>query len=74
MTNTIKKIVVDSKLCTGAGTCASLAPLSFELNKEGIAVVKATALESSDEQLLSAARSCPVQAIFLYDEAGKQLS
>ena len=84
----IKKIVVDRNLCIGAGSCVVVAPTVFELNGENKAVLKQkdgtknsgpvekVNLEDeaiTDEALLAAAQSCPTQAVFLYDEEGKQV-
>lgn len=77
MTNTpkkISKIEVDRKLCIGAATCIAVSADAFELDNEGIAVVKAGALEIDDNTLLQAAQSCPTQAIYLYDSEGKRLN
>jgi ferredoxin len=43
------------------------------LDSESVAVVKDGALETGDELLLMAAQSCPVSAIFLYDQNGNQI-
>lgn len=68
----ISKIVVDRKLCIGAGTCVVVSPDGFELDNDNIAVVKPGAEKLSFDELLMAAQSCPTQAIFLYDEEGNQ--
>jgi ferredoxin len=70
----VHKIVVDRKLCIGAATCIVVAPKAFELDAEGIAIVKPGAKELDDEMLIQAAQSCPTQAIFLYDADGKKLN
>jgi ferredoxin len=81
------RIKVDADLCIGAASCVAVDPKHFSLNQENKAVVldpavKATpetydrVVELSDEDydtLLMSARSCPVLAISLFDEAGKQL-
>ncbi len=69
----VKKITVDRNACTGAATCVVLAPQAFELDSEGVASVKATALSHTDEELIAAAISCPTQAIKLYDEQGNEI-
>jgi len=68
----IKKIVVDRSLCIGAGTCVVLAPGTFELDDENIAVVIDEAGNSAEE-ILMGAESCPTKAIFLYDEDDNQI-
>lgn len=68
--HTIKVIRPD---CISAATCVVIAPDAFELDNEGIAVVKASALNVDDNTILMAAQSCPTQAIVLYDEYGNQI-
>jgi len=69
----ITKIVVDRKLCIGAGTCVVVSPDGFEMDEDNIAIVKTGAEKLSFNELLMAAQSCPTQAIFLYDEEGNQI-
>lgn len=68
----IVKVVVDRALCIGAASCIAVAPDVFEFDSENIAVVKPNA-PMDDDMLLLAAQSCPTNAIFLYDEEGKQV-
>lgn len=67
------KIRIDRDLCIGAGTCVVLAPNTFDLDDELKAVLKNEEKKDSDEDILAAARSCPVLAIFLEDSEGKQI-
>jgi ferredoxin len=68
----ISKVVVDRDLCIGAGPCVVLAPGVFQLDEENKAYV--VDLHGADaETVLQAAESCPVKAIYLYDEDGKQI-
>ncbi|MBU4314968.1 ferredoxin [Patescibacteria group bacterium] len=80
-------IKVDSDLCIGAGSCVAVDSNSFELNEENKAYVldhgqapePATyerTVEVTPEELdraLLAAQSCPVLAVTITDENGKQL-
>ncbi len=68
----IKKIKVDRKLCIGVGTCAVVAPNTFEIDDELKAVVK-DPKGHNDEILIESAKVCPVFAIILEDEKGKQV-
>ena len=70
---TIGKIKIDRDLCIGAGTCAVLAPNTFELDNELKAVLKKGDHKDSEEYILAAAKSCPVLAIILEGEDGKQI-
>lgn len=63
---------VDRNLCIGSGDCVSIAANTFELDNENKSVVKAQGADS-DETLLQAAKTCPVSAIILSDETGKQI-
>ncbi len=68
----ISKIVVDRDACIGAAPCVTVAPGVFQLDDESKAyVVDPNGADA--ETILLAAQACPVQAIFLYDETGKQI-
>jgi ferredoxin len=81
------RIKVDPDLCIGAAACVVVAPETFQLNNENKADVldhgKASSspvyereIEATEEELqniILAAESCPVLAVFVYDENGKQL-
>jgi ferredoxin len=69
----ISKVVVDRGACIGATTCVVVAPNAFDLDKQGVAVVKPEALKLDFDTLLKAAQSCPTQAILLFDEQGNQI-
>lgn len=67
------RIEIVRKRCTGVGTCMELASRTFDMDDEAVAVVTDPDGNSS-EQLLAAAESCPVDAIFLYDkETGEKV-
>ncbi len=66
------KIKVDRELCTSVATCVAVAPNTFELDNEGIAIIKDPKGDDK-ETILQAAKSCPVDAIIVYDDAGKQI-
>ena len=68
----ISKIEVDRDLCIGAAPCVTVAPGVFQLDDENKAfVVDPNGADA--ETILLAAQACPVQAIILYDEEGKQI-
>ena len=50
-----------------------LAPNTFELDDELIAVLKRGKKKDKYEDILAGAKSCPVLAIILEDEDGKQI-
>ncbi|MDO8583845.1 MAG: ferredoxin [bacterium] len=68
----IAKIIVDRELCIGAAPCVVVAPGVFQLDEENKAIV-IDAKGADDETILLAAQSCPVAAIKLFDEEGKQI-
>ncbi len=69
----IGRIEVDRELCIGAASCIALAPEAFELDAENKAVVKPTWMTLTDEQLINAAKACPVAAILLYEKDEKKI-
>ena len=68
----IVKIVIKRDLCIGAASCLAVAPGTFELDDENIAIVTDLSAHT-DEEILLAAQACPTAAIFLYDKDGKQI-
>lgn len=75
VTRKIRKLTmrIERNLCIGAATCVALAPKAWVLDDEAKAIILDTCEEETDESLLEAARSCPVLAIFITDENGKQV-
>jgi ferredoxin len=75
ITRKIRKLTmrIDQDLCIGAATCIAIAPKAWVLNDEAKAVILDTADQESDESLLEAAKGCPVMAITITDETGKQV-
>lgn len=68
----ISKVEVDRELCIGAAPCVTIAPGVFQLDEENKAyIVDQNGADA--ETILLAAQSCPVQAIIVYDEDGKQI-
>lgn len=66
------KIVLKRDKCISAGTCVAISPEVFELDDEGKVTLKNPT--GDDEQtIIDAARSCPTQAIEIYDDDGKQI-
>ena len=69
----VSKVIVDPDLCIGSASCVAIAPDIFDLGEDGKAYVKEGADMSQVEAILDAARSCPTEAIKVYDADGKQL-
>ena len=68
------KIKYDKSKCIGAGSCEKIAPETWKLGEDGIAIQLKT--EISDKELdknVKAAKSCPAHAIEIVDEKGKKI-
>lgn len=64
------KIEVDRDLCIGSGDCVDTAPAVFELDDDGKAIVLDPNGAPEDE-VVDAARNCPVTAIFVTGPEGE---
>ncbi|MDP3987831.1 MAG: ferredoxin [Candidatus Levybacteria bacterium] len=81
------KVKVDRALCIGAATCVAVSPKVFELDSEGKAVilkkdqtktsdvVEYENIDDTEENILNAAKSCPVDAIVIVevDDTGNEI-
>lgn len=81
------KIKVDPNLCIGVAACVTVAPETFQLNNKNKAEVldhgqapggpsyerEIEVTEEELQNLLLAAESCPVLAVYIYDGEGRQL-
>jgi len=66
------KIEVKRDICIGAAPCVAIAGAVFQLDEEGKAYVVDP--KGADEATIKmAAEACPVRAIYLYDDSGKQV-
>ena len=66
------KVRIDRALCVGFGECVTEAPEAFGLDGEDVAVFIKP--EKADrERLLKACDACPVDALTVWDETGRQL-
>ncbi len=63
------KIHIKRDLCIGAATCIALAPNTFALDDEDIAIVKNENIDTR-EAIIAAAKSCPTLAIELFEDDG----
>lgn len=64
---------IDRDVCIGAATCVAIAPKAWTLDDEAKAIILDTAQSHTDEELINAAKSCPVMAITITDDNGKQV-
>lgn len=68
----ISKVEVDREKCISVASCVSIDPDTYELDAEGKAVVKSP-MGADMQKILEGAKSCPVNAILVYDETGKKI-
>jgi ferredoxin len=59
------RIEIDREKCMGSGNCSFWAPGTFDLDDEGIAIVKDVEGDPEDKVLL-AGQGCPTQAIAIW--------
>ena len=59
------RVQIDRSLCNGMASCVKVAPETFDLDDEGIAVVSGPA----GERAIEAAECCPFAAIAVFDQA-----
>lgn len=81
------KVKVDRELCIGAASCTAVSPNAFDLDSEGKAVIKhkdgtstsdwvsGDNINAPQEEVMNAAKSCPVDAIIIVevDAAGNEV-
>jgi ferredoxin len=67
------KVRVDRNLCIGAATCIAVAPATFLLDSEAKAIIIKAEKDDDQQTIIDGAKSCPVAAIFVEDETGKQI-
>ena len=70
-TSTGWTVTVDPNVCIGAAPCVGVAPDTFGLNDEGKAVILRTVDQDEAENIINAARSCPVSAITVTNPEGQ---
>ena len=66
-------IRIDRLVCVGFEDCLGGEPTLFGLDEEGIAVFHADADTVAADRILEACRSCPVDALEVIDNDGKQV-
>ena len=59
------RVEIDRSLCSGMASCVKVAPDTFDLDDDGIAIVAGDAGEGAIE----AAECCPFAAIAVFDQA-----
>jgi ferredoxin len=73
--NSYLRVEIDRDLCIGAGNCCGIAPSLFELDDESKAVYRNPQEWGEDlpETIVTAAWSCPTDAISVFDTDGNRL-
>jgi ferredoxin len=66
------RIRIDRTLCVGFGDCVNASPEAFVLDEENV-VTFAAPDSVTREALLRACASCPVDALTVWSEDGRQL-
>ena len=66
-------VKVDKQTCIGAGKCVAYAPEAFDFDENDASEPLPSIANVPDEQILQAARLCPVSAITVYDEQGSEI-
>lgn len=61
------RVEVDRDACVSAGKCVAAAPAFFQFDDDELVVVDPSAPVPNDKLLLRIAKSCPSQAIHVYD-------
>ena len=72
------KITVLRDVCVGTTACIDLAPDAYELDGQGIVKLKdgfdlTKATEEAKLKALEGAKKCPVSALVVVDDSGKQI-
>lgn len=65
---------IDRLLCVGFGDCIDDAPEAFELDGEGVVAFREGAVATERERVVRACGACPVDALTVLDEGGRQLA
>ena len=66
------RVRIDRTLCVGFGDCVKESPEAFVLDEENV-VVFAAPDSVARETLLRACGSCPVDALTVWEEDGRQI-
>ncbi len=67
------KVKVDRDLCIGAATCVAVAPMTYVMDSEAKAIILKTAVNDVSDNVIEAAKACPVAAIIIEDETDKRV-
>jgi ferredoxin len=65
---------IDRLLCVGFGDCIDDAPEAFALDDDGVVAFREGAAATERERMVRACDACPVDALTVLDEDGRQLA
>jgi ferredoxin len=68
------RVHIDKTLCVAFETCVDLAPEVFHLAPDGVITFIEPTPEIERARLLEACKSCPVDALSVFDADGTQLA
>lgn len=68
-----KTVGIDRTLCIGSGNCTNLAPEIFVIDEQNIVDFQDQTPDIDEGRLEEATAICPVDALILKDEDGKQI-
>ena len=66
-------VKIDRYSCIGSSNCIHAAPDFFELDEERICSFKETKEKTENDIIVEACSVCPVNALLVFDEEGKQI-
>ena len=64
---------IDRTACIATANCMKLAPDVFEFDKEDICAFRPRKAKIDRERLIEACKVCPVDALIVIDERGRQI-
>jgi len=67
------KIRIERTTCIGSENCIKAAPKLFELDSERYCSFVEPVVETDKEKIIEACSVCPVNALYVFKEDGKQL-
>lgn len=67
------QVRIDRRLCVAFELCIDLAPEVFRFDAGGVVTFAGDDLAIERERLLESCRSCPVDALAVFDAAGSQI-
>lgn len=66
-------VIIDRDACIGAATCIAVSEKAFVLDEQNKVKFVDTIDSELPENVLDGAKACPVSAIIVQDEQGKQI-